>query len=222
MTYLYFYDKIKVDNTTKRKKNMPTIDQLVMIAEVDLLEIGGVDNWDWYSEAMSDYVKSDDPFEDAENYLDALQSNGIDGWDWYGESLAGLSEYEEYLKSLPSLDNALDIFGWKNMMEEVQLEDDASKPAAIIALEKKQLTGEAAEQVYSHVIATFGIERAEEIYDSAIEKGLWKQTTFPKEFKLAIKEIQKGVENPLEVARQKLVNLVIKNGKLDEFLKGIA
>lgn len=217
LDFLHFWDKIKVDNTTKRKKNMPTIDQLVMLAEVDLLEIGGVDNWDWYSEAMSDYIKAEDAFEDAENYLDALQSNGIDGWDWYGESLAGLSEYREYLEALPSFDNALDIFGWKNMME-----DDASKIAPIVALEKKQLTGEAAEQVYSHIIATFGVERAEEIYNSAIEEGLWKQTTFPKEFKTAIKEIKQGVENPLETARRKLVSLIIKNGKLDAFLKGVA
>lgn len=217
LDFLHFWDKIKVDNITKRKKLMPTIDQIVMLAEVDLLEIGGVDNWDWYSEAMSDYIKSEDPFEDAENYLEALQSNGIDGWDWYGESLAGLGEYRAYLESLPSLHNALDVFGWKNMPEE-----DTSKVAPIVAPEKKQLTGEAAEKVYSHIVATFGTERAEEIYNSAIEKGLWKQATFPKEFKTAIKKIQQGVENPLEMARRKLVSLVIKNGKLDAFLKGVA
>jgi hypothetical protein len=204
---------------------MPTIEQLVTLAEVDLLKIGGVDNWDWHSEAMADYVESEDAFEDAGNYLSALQSNGVDNWDWYGESLTGLDQYEEYLRALPSLDDALDVFGWKENLyssqEGIRVQDNP--PLSVEPpREKHKPNGQAAKQVFEHIASKFGKDRAEDIYDVAVEKGLWKQSTFPKEFKRALKEIQKGVKDPLEVARQKLVSTVIKNGKLDIFLTGVA
>lgn len=105
---------------------MPTIKQLLAVAEVTLLEIGGIDNWDWYSEAMEDYTPSGNEYADAENYLNALEINGVDNWDWYGESLTGLSEYEDYLRSLPSIDNALDIYSWKLLQNTEEAEENLS------------------------------------------------------------------------------------------------
>lgn len=202
---------------------MPTVEQLVTLARVSLLEQGGVDNWEWYSESLENYgyVKSEDVFEDAENFLEALRQGGVTNWDWYGDSLAGLDEYEEYLESLPNLNFPLDVTAWK-MVEEARLAAVVAVPvvAEAVVVEKKPF-GVAEEALFAHIAAKVGAERAEEVYSLAVEKGVWKQTTFPKEFKVALKEIVKGVVNPLEVARRKLVATVVKNGKLDIFLDEI-
>jgi hypothetical protein len=204
---------------------MPTVEQLVTLARVSLLEAGGVDNWEWYSESLENYgyVKSEDELEDAENLLEALRQGGVTNWDWYGDSIAGLDGYEEYLESFPNLDDVIvwDIFSWK-LAEEAKLAAVAVAPVVEESVVvKRKPEGVAAEQVFAHIVGRFGADRAEDVFDLAIEKGLWKQTTFPKEFKKALKEIVAGVSNPLEVARQKLVTTVIKNGKLDVFLDEI-
>lgn len=200
---------------------MPTIKQLLAVAEVTLLEIGGIDNWDWYSEAMEDYTPSGNEYADAENYLNALEINGVDNWDWYGESLTGLSEYEDYLRSLPSIDNALDIYSWKLLQNTEEAEENLSteEPTVSENQEKVRPEGIAAGRIYDHIVSKVGIEHADAVYITAVENGLWKQSTFPKEFKAAIKEIQAGVKEPLEAAKQKLASLIIKNGKLDAFIK---
>lgn len=202
---------------------MPTVEQLVTLARVSLLEQGGVDNWEWYSESLENYgyVKSDDEFEDAENLLEALRQGGVANWDWYGDSVAGLDEYEEYLESLPNLNFALDVTSWK-MIEDNKANTAVVPPVVeVVTVVKSKPEGVAAEEVFAHIADKFGADRAEDVYFLAVEKGVWKQTTFPKEFKVALKEIVKGVVNPLEVARRKLVATVIKNGKLDVFLDEI-
>lgn len=204
---------------------MPTVEQLVTFAHVSLLEQGGVDNWEWYSESLENYgyVKSEDELEDAENLLEALRQGGVTNWDWYGDSIAGLDGYEEYLKSFPNLNDVIvwDVFSWK-LAEEAKLAVVAVAPVVEEAVVvKRKPEGVAAEQIFEHIVSRFGPDRAEDIFDRAVEAGLWKQTTFPKEFKTAVKEIVAGVRNPLEVARQKLVSLVVKNGKLDAFLDGV-
>lgn len=200
---------------------MPTIEHLLAVAEVTLLEVGGVDNWDWYSEAMEDYTPSGDEYEDAENYLNALENNGVDNWDWYGESLTGLSEYEDYLRSLPSLENALDIYSWKLLqdVEEEEIAPEEEEPTTSKEQEIVRPEGVAAGRIYDHIASKVGAERADAVYVTAVDNGLWKQSTFPKEFKVSIKEIKAGVKEPLEAAKQKLASLIIKNGKLDTFIK---
>lgn len=200
---------------------MPTIEQLLAVAEVTLLEIGGVDNWDWYSEAMEDYTPSGDEYEDAEDYLNALETNGVDNWDWYGESLTGLSEYEDYLRNLPSLDKVLDIYSWQLMQdsEEEEIVPEVKESTPSKAQEKVRPEGIASGMIYDHIASKVGTERANAVYVASVENGLWKQSTFPKEFKIALKEIQAGVKEPLEAAKQKLASLIIKNGKLNTFIK---
>lgn len=203
---------------------MPTVEQIVTLAHVSLLEEGGVDNWEWYSESLENYgyVKSADELEDAENLLEALRQGGVTNWDWYGDSVDGLNEYKEYLESLPSLGEALDITSWKAQVEAEK--QNAAVPVVPVVeevVEKRKPVGVAEEALFAHILNKVGADRAEDIYDLAVGKGIWKQTTFPKEFKTAVKEIQAGVINPLEVARQKLVSLIVKNGKLDIFLDEI-
>lgn len=202
---------------------MPTVEQLVMVAEVSLLEAGGVEDWEWHSVALEDYVKSGDVFEDAENYLDALKANGVDNWTWFDDSREGLAEYREYLMSFPNLDDVLvlDVVSWK-MVESARLAAVPAVPVVVEVVEKrKQPVGVAELKLFAHIENRFGADRAEDVYDLAVEKGVWKQTAFPKEFKKALKLIVAGVLNPLEVARQALVASVIKNGKLDVFLDEI-
>lgn len=204
---------------------MPTVEQLVTFAHVSLLEAGGVDNWEWYSESLENYgyVKSEDELEDAENLLEALRQGGVTNWDWYGDSIAGLDGYKEYLESFPNLDDAIvwDVFSWK-LAEEAKLAAVVVVPVVEeVAVEKRKPVGVAEEALFAHIVNRFGAERAEDVYDLAVEKGIWKATTFPKDFKKALKVIVKGVSNPLEVARQALVASVIKNGKLDVFLDEI-
>lgn len=204
---------------------MPTVEQLVTFAQVSLLEAGGVDNWEWYSESLENYgyVKSDDELEDAENLLEALRQGGVTNWDWYGDSIAGLDGYKEYLESFPNLDEVIvwDVFSWK-LAEEAKLAAVPVVPVVEeVTVEKRKPTGVAEETLFAHIAKKFGAERAEDVYDLAVEKGVWKQTTFPREFKIALKLIVGGVRNPLEVSRRKLMTDVIKNGKLDVFLDGI-
>lgn len=200
---------------------MPTIEQLLAVAEVTLLEIGGVDNWDWYSEAMAEYNPTGDEYQDAENFLNALENNGVDNWDWYGESLTGLSEYEDYLRALPDINQAIDIYAWKIRQEESDSQEEPAQAKTVIPKAKvaNRPEGVADGMIYDHVVSKMGADRADDVYASAIENGLWKQSTFPKEFKVAIKEIQAGVKEPLEAAKKKLASLIIKNGKLDNFLR---
>lgn len=206
---------------------MPTVEQLVTLARVSLLEQGGVDNWEWYSESLENYgyVKSEDVFKDAENFLEALMQGGVTNWDWYGDSVAGLDEYEEYLESLPNLNFPLDVTAWKGMVDAAEKLNPASVVAAPmveeVTVEKRRLVGGAEGILFAHIVSRFGDDRAEDVYDLAVEKGVWKQTAFPREFRAALKLIVGGVSNPLEVARKKLMTDVIKNGKLDVFLDGI-
>jgi hypothetical protein len=207
---------------------MPTVKQLVTLAEVTLLELGGVEDWTWYSDSLADYgyVKSDDEFEDAENLLQALKAGGVDNWEWFGESRSGLLEYEEYLNSLPDLDDALDVYYWREGEREKENDAKVAEAAVVpviaeVVVQKRKPKGVADEQVFAHIVSRFGTDRAEDVFDLAVKNGLWKNSTFPKEFKVALKEIVVGVSNPLELAKRKLVSLVAKNGKLDVFLDEI-
>jgi hypothetical protein len=202
---------------------MPTVEQLVTLAKATLLELGGVEDWDWYSVSLENYgyTPSTDEFEDAEALLDALEAGGVDNWDWYGESLTDLSRYKEYLESLPNLDEALDVYSWQEREKSAVVETVPVEVEPVVEEQKHTPEGVAAEQVYAHIVKRFGSERAGDVYHLAIENGLWKQSTFPKEFKVALKEIVAGVKNPLEMAKRKLVSLIVKNGKLDVFLDGL-
>ena len=124
---------------------MPTVEQLVTLAHVSLLEAGGVDNWEWYSESLENYgyVKSEDELEDAENLLEALRQGGVTNWDWYGDSIAGLDGYEEYLESFPNLDEVIvwDVFSWK-LAEEAKLAAVAVVPVVEeVTVEKRKPVG---------------------------------------------------------------------------------
>lgn len=201
---------------------MATVEQLMARAEVTLLESGGVDNWDWYGDALADYTSCEDEFEDAEKLLSALHTAGVDNWEWYGESISGLSDYEDYLNSLANLDDALNVLDWKEQEEARLAAVPVVEPVIEPVVEKRVPKNAAEEALFAHIEGKFGADRSEEVFELAIEKGVWKNGTFPKEFQAALKVVQPGVANPLEAARQSLLAKVVKNGKLDAFLAGLA
>lgn len=199
---------------------MPTIEQFVTKAEAELLNAGGVGNWEWYSEAMEEYTASDDPFEDAERFITALDNAGVDNWEWYSESLAGLSEYEEYLDSLPNLENVLNIEEWKCKEASKEVTEEANE--AVEVEPARQPKGVAESTLHAHIANKYGNDQADEIFALAVEKGVWKRVTFPSEFTAALKSVEPtSGRSFLEIAKQKMLAKVVKNGKLNTFLEGI-
>jgi hypothetical protein len=197
-----------------------TIEQLLAVAEKDLLISGGVDNWDWYSESLENYEPSENPYVDAVNFVNALSNGGVDNWTWYDESITGLSGYEEYLDGLSDLSTVVSFFEWREN-EKLTVVNDVKEEIKVVAEEAVKPEGEAEKSLYEHIVNKFGSDKADEVFVLAKEQGVWKATNFSKEFKAALKVIKEGVENPMEKARQSLINAVIKNGKLDIFLNEI-
>jgi hypothetical protein len=197
-----------------------TVAALTDVAKMTLLSNGGVDNWDWYGQSLEDYGYEEvaDPYEDAANWLSALEAGGVDNWDWYGESLTGLYEYEEYLEGLDDLTQALDVISWKDKVDSEPAVVEVVEVPEPVVEEKPKFSGATEEALYARIVNKFGADRADEILALAKEKGVWAAHTFPTEFNKAVKVIKKGVEDPLEKAREALYVAVVRNGKLDKFL----
>lgn len=205
----------------------PTAEDIVAVAEEMLLINGGVDNWEWYGDSLEDnnYITSANKYEDAKNFLQALENGGVDNWEWYGESVRDLAGYQDYVESLSKPSSALDYYEWEKAGEEAA---EAEAKAAADSESKADSDNENTKPeeatidhgsdrfLYDHIVDKYGEKNADKIFIAVKEDGkLYKQYTFPKEFKKALGEIQKGVEDPLEKARMKLLELLEKNGKLD-------
>lgn len=69
--------------------------------KLQLLEAGGVDNWEFYSEAIEQF-KKDNNFDEEEPLegvflLKALENSGVNNWIFYSEALENYFDYEDYL-----------------------------------------------------------------------------------------------------------------------------
>lgn len=202
-----------------------TITELINVAQANLLRSGGVDNWEWYSESLENhgYEPSSDEYEDAEEFLNALRNGGVDNWQWYDASLDGLYEYEEYLDGLENLDDADDIYTWQ---EEERKRKNAAQtqvePAVVTPPESAvKIEGAAAQSLHQHIADNYPHEDTDALYTAVVDAGLWKRNTFTKEFEAALKVIKAGVPNAMEHARGELLKRVVKNGKLDTFIKDV-
>lgn len=201
--------------------NDVTIAKLLDVACIALLEQGGVDNWEWYGDSLEHYVPSSDKYEDAQSLLNSLELGGVDNWTWYSESLEGYDEYEEYLHTLTDLNTALYIWEWKQKVEQEATVEPVAEVEVIPVAEKRVVSGEAEKALYDFIVAKFDAEKADDVFELTIERGIWKYNTFTVEYKAAVKKIVKGVDFPLEVARAALLAAIIKNGKLNKFLDEI-
>ena len=69
--------------------------------KLEALEVAGVNNWEWYSESITDYKKMNeiDKYQDLTDaeLLQALEFGGVDNWEGYDyamEFLEGDDDYE--------------------------------------------------------------------------------------------------------------------------------
>lgn len=104
--------------------------------ELYLLENGGVDNWDWYNESLSEAnINSESS---AAEIINALNNGGVDNWTWYGESLGRFSEYADYVHHLSSSvsfneDALLSYEDWVSLQDEIEAEKAAQIEAEKLA-----------------------------------------------------------------------------------------
>lgn len=59
------YVKISIDELARLIKGSTTF---------EALECGGVDNWEWYGESLSDYISEDEKYEYFYDYIDDITS----------------------------------------------------------------------------------------------------------------------------------------------------
>lgn len=194
-------------------------DTLVAIAEATLLVNGGVDNWEWYSESLSDagYEPQTDEGEDAIAFLNALEAGGVDNWDWYSESLSGLFEYREYLEALPDLTQAMSIHQWQDAQATAKAEAAAEVVEPVVEVRTPQNPSE--QRVYGFVAENWPDADTTVVFDKLVtEVGLWKRSKSPKDFEKAMKSVKPGTADFLEAARDNYVTIIIKNGLLKKMV----
>lgn len=213
------------------------VDTLVSLAKLDLLVSNGVDNWDWYYDSLEDagYESSDDSVEDSLNFLNALEMGGVDNWDGYDDSITGLSEYHDYLDKLDeqgSLASALSFDDWQTAetvkQEEAakaQAEAEAAVAAEVEVPALRTPKNEAEARVAAYLVAYFPEYDTDVAFDKVVNNGLWKRTTFEREFAKALKvaaEVKAEdtvISDYLVLAQDALVTILIRNGKLKKFIK---
>lgn len=211
------------------------VDTLVSLAKLDLLVNNGVDNWDWYEASLEDagYEASDDYVEDSLNLLNALEMGGVDGWGGYDDSLEGLSEYADYLDELVDVSTALSFDAWQ-AAEQVEKEQAAkaqaeaeAKAAEAAKAEVPALRApknEAEARVAAFIADRFPEYDTEIAFDKVTNNGLWKRSTFEREFAKAlnvaaeVKDEDAAITNYLVRAQDALVTITLKNGKLKKFI----
>jgi hypothetical protein len=207
------------------------IDKIINRYKRELLVNNSVDSWEWYDESLNSYEPSTDIDEDNLSWLNALEFGGLDNWDWHSEALEGIDEYEDYLEDADNIDAALDFYAWKKQTEDAEAAEAAlaaseAAPEAPVGPEPITFSGDAEKTLYAKIEEKFGADKADDVFREVQSRNsstsVWSHFVFPKEFKNAIKVVQEGVENPLELARQRMLTSLIKNGKLDIYLNDFA
>lgn len=87
---------------------MVNIDDYLDDLELDLLQAGGVDNWDGYDYAIDIRDQQDI------DLLNALYQAGVDNWEFYDESLGDFSDYSDYVHAV----GYEDALGYDDWLEE--------------------------------------------------------------------------------------------------------
>lgn len=194
----------------------PTAEQLIAVAQMDLLIANGVDNWEWYEESVKNYVPTGDTYVDAVNFVDALDNGGVGDWDGCEYSLEGLGAYEDYVESVEDLSTALNFDAWeaqKNAPQVVATPEDVSEPAAAVL---RAPEGETEQRLLDYIATRYGASEAATVFDAVVSNGFWRRITFPKQYDKAIKSLVEG--ETLETPRRVLFDDVVKSGAINAAL----
>lgn len=189
------------------------LDTLMMLQ----LEAGGVDNWEWYSDALACVDDSDT--ENDSIVLESLRASGVDNWEGYGESLKDYSDYIQYLEEVVNPGTVTyEFHEWMNLSADERygllhpkVEEAVSEP---VENEPKRV-----EALYEAIVEIVGIDKANDVYDKAVEAGILKRTAFPKDFTKATKDPASGMVTMANI-QTAYVDL-IKGKKLNGFVNNL-
>lgn len=177
---------------------------------LDLLSFGGVENWEWYSESLSDVP------DDADNYtvIAALQAGGVDNWEWYDEALGEFSYYSDHVKERPT--DYLSYEDWVDAVERAEAEDAAVKAKSTEEEKPEPELSVQNQALLNYIKKNSNESESQRIYESIVEI-FWKRNTSPKDFDKALKNAEPG-QGYLLSASMNYLELMIKNKKLDKMI----
>lgn len=91
------------------------------------------------------------------------------------------------------------------------------KPLAEVRAPKN----ETEDRLFDYLKCQFHHLDSTRLFELVIDNKFWSMATFPQEFKKATDSIEAGMSNPLESARGHLYDAILRNGKLDKFIKSL-
>lgn len=211
----------------------PTKEQYLDSIQKDLLEAGGVDNWDGHYDSLQNYgyTYSEDTYVDASDWLRCLENGGVDNWEWYDESLTDYYLYVEYLDELEANGKSvtfsdLDFYGWRDELikkNAAEAEAKANEPPPKVIIEVRKPKGETEDEIYKLIVEAVGSEIAQDIFVKLMEDAkIFHANTYPIEYKNSLKEFKKTQEHPFEAAKNALFKAILANGKFDLALEEVA
>lgn len=206
---------------------VPTVDDLLNVATVDLLSAGGVNNWEWYDDCLAGYDATHYPntFAAATAWVNALSAGGVDNWDGYEDSLEGLYEYNVYLDELDeknSLSKAVGIYDFLNEENHIHVAVNDDETYKVNAVVPDPVALDVADRMlFDYIVERFGADKGQIVYDAACSKpgSIWAKNAFPVEFGKAIKILDKN--NTLADVKIEYIKILMKGKKLDPWLDSV-
>lgn len=178
-----------------------------------LLERGGVDNWEWYSDSLENI--SEDA--DISEIVNALRSGGVDDWTWHDESIEKFPDYEDYVETFTD-DSYLSYDEWVKFNQSENYNEDEKAPI------EEPPVKEISEQnkwLIDYIENNYSENNTQILFEK-VSAIIWKRSTFPKEFDKATKKAassEKPHQNFILKSSQNLFENIKKNGKLDKLIQ---
>jgi len=209
--------------------------------ELELLQTGGVDNWEFYHESLENYQEAwgmgskISDFTDSQT-LSALEFGGVDNWTWYDESLGYFNQYKDYIQELPEGSNylsfeefskiqeekeALELAEVNRKREETKSQEAAKKKESDTSVKPGKIESVAVLKVIEKVTSETDDAKLQEIYyDFVKNSNILKQNAgFKKEFVESIQAECKPGGGGIVGARITYLNNIASRPKFKKFVK---
>lgn len=206
--------------------------------ELRLLEAGGVDNWEWYHESLSNYRNAwaiEDEFSELNESqtLAALNFGGVDNWEWYDESLGRFKEYKDYIEELPENSPYMEFNEFsevKDREEELELnrrkdeksrEEAKAKKVSDTSVKPGEIESQAVLEVVKKISGEIDAVKLNELYfDFVKNSNILKQNAgFKKEFVESIQKECKPGGAGITGARKLYLDNISSKPKFKKFVK---